>query len=1208
MQSAIRGFLSRIHHRRELQRAKDENLREIQKWSILILQKVARGYIARKTIVRSMKIRKHLSRDVLRIAEKFMTSGDVWGFLDDINEELVRAKKELKDSETREDNWASKFVEKVVKNREEEFNDAWDRFPAAVQSLKQTNTVVGSLIDDHKDLSKPSKKTSIDHKGNTQEAAAKSSLVTSMGKESSANHKVKSGNSKEISEEEVVAAMNFTVDTHYSSNPDRIPGPLLRKALQTTVKVEVASQLNKIMQSSFHSRKLTQDIISVYGPESRTNKPSGKRGSTSSGPVKKQRTALDGKVTKQVGKVSANGADWLSSQNKVLSENSQDNTSENEMESKVTGLSRLTEVQPGNTLLLDVPLGLEDSIERLLHAAALRCYIPDFFRGSTESLLKQQEAQWQESERKRRRSKRFQNAKRRLMNEGYVDQANSLQLDDPQFNSDDGDEQNPRNDEDEYDVLGDSPAEEDIERQYRNKQHRNQRFVKQFAQSKNLDPNYAYRVYLSLPLGLAKLRYENECKRWAQPYINQLRIKGLHLLRDVLPVSKFMSCLVNVQTPRSLRNKGIDLCLDLKHMGSAAWGNHTAPSIPSNIKQDSKDASATGHLNSGQIRSRSPNAVPSTHQKRGNVTFQDEVSVHSVPIESIVPTQNVDGSFRANLDRIEDVDGTMRQLAQRNTILAKQAAEVARETEVQSQAKTLLQSILENPEADWCQLNAGIDDFFIQAAFLIVPHMHHHPTTEKIPPAERNSHILMMVATMGNEAFKAYAMELYTLQDSNDREDFVRARFRSAVILTTPFTLYLKNRGVATVQDLLKVNLQDLSMPAALLYQLEVLITIVVGRQVRAKILPTSTKSHSEEVRKTQKANVPNKIQLERTFASSGNTASGAEFAVPLLYDTRFQRTPLDPFGRPPILATTTKKSGGKKKMKQSDAAKHLLSQSLTQFDTVASQAALESDMEQASGLFLSSEVAHKMIPHQAMEMGRVAHEKLGGLSSTWDSSHLLARHPPVSSVGSDSLQLPGFVVPVDEDGSSVASSVIAQCSHPMQDTFSNLNLHTLSSHLPSPNNRHLSSLPLKVEMNSSRRLWHMGDVPSEIAQGKQNDVDPDQVVTEKPMPSKGSEKGQQMTAAKTSLPDIHLLSPSAERKPSSGADGKRKNAKNYVELNRSVRPVDCFKDTFRCHHPGCNQVFSRNYTYKVHLKTHEIFPQYHEYKSNPQLFLDQLL
>ena len=43
-------------------------------------------------------------------------------------------------------------------------------------------------------------------------------------------------------------------------------------------------------------------------------------------------------------------------------------------------------VEPGETLFFDIPLGLEDTVERLIHASALRSYVPEIFTSPIASL------------------------------------------------------------------------------------------------------------------------------------------------------------------------------------------------------------------------------------------------------------------------------------------------------------------------------------------------------------------------------------------------------------------------------------------------------------------------------------------------------------------------------------------------------------------------------------------------------------------------------------------------------------------------------------------------------------------------------------------------------------------------------------------------------------------------------------------------------
>ena len=108
---------------------------ETRDWSVLIIQKVARGYIARKTVLKSMKIRQNLSTEVLRIAEKYLKHGDLWEFLKNINDELKRSNDIIAENQAREDNWAESFVEKVIAKRQSEFNNSWELFPKALREF-----------------------------------------------------------------------------------------------------------------------------------------------------------------------------------------------------------------------------------------------------------------------------------------------------------------------------------------------------------------------------------------------------------------------------------------------------------------------------------------------------------------------------------------------------------------------------------------------------------------------------------------------------------------------------------------------------------------------------------------------------------------------------------------------------------------------------------------------------------------------------------------------------------------------------------------------------------------------------------------------------------------------------------------------------------------------------------------------------------------
>ena len=94
------------------------------------------------------------------------------------------------------------------------------------------------------------------------------------------------------------------------------------------------------------------------------------------------------------------------------------------------------------------------------------------------------------------------------------------------------------------------------------------------------------------------------------------------------------------------------------------------------------------------------------------------------------------------------------------------------------------------------------------------------------------------------------------------------------------------------------------------------------------------------------------------------------------------------------------------------------------------------------------------------------------------------------------------------------------------------------------------------------------------------------------------------------------LLTASFQQQPQQQLPVKKKNKNKQQQQsnnksfsatsNRASAAEDViFRNTYKCPHKNCNAVFSRAYTYKVHLKTHDTFARYHEFKKLPQLYLD---
>jgi len=188
-----------------------EQEEETRDWSVLIIQKVARGYIARKTVLKSMKIRQNLSTEVLRIAEKYLKHGDLWEFLKNINDELKRSNDIIAENQAREDNWAESFVEKVVAKRQQEFNQSWELFPKALREFSGAkNESTGALL-----TKQSQSKSAMAKAGNSggKSQTKLNSLNTTGGKGSTLGL-TSTVNNQSVSRLNTTTSTTTTTDTH----------------------------------------------------------------------------------------------------------------------------------------------------------------------------------------------------------------------------------------------------------------------------------------------------------------------------------------------------------------------------------------------------------------------------------------------------------------------------------------------------------------------------------------------------------------------------------------------------------------------------------------------------------------------------------------------------------------------------------------------------------------------------------------------------------------------------------------------------------------------------------------------------------------------------------------------------------------------------------------------------------------------------------
>lgn len=323
------------------------------------------------------------------MAEKYLLKGDLWGFLRDVDDEMKRAQREAREVRQQEDDMAGRFVEKVVQLRQTEFDDAWKKFPQAMatfsgqkveHSLQQPptngpNSTSSNILPTSKNntvLAKKGARIENEQKAaynidtfsvSSQSMENTTPLLSPLPRENASMASTQSAFSpvrqlsSSVSAKSALSSMNANSVTGNASvisldaDPSvSLPGPLLRHAVAATVSGEVQRQLDQLLSGPHKSKQLLQDMKEAYssslsGSVSVSNHPSGRK-------KKKVVIGSDGN------KMSAAHSDWMSTAAAATTAGGTSSTT--------------ASVQPGNSLLLDVPQGSQDSIERILYAAVMK--------------------------------------------------------------------------------------------------------------------------------------------------------------------------------------------------------------------------------------------------------------------------------------------------------------------------------------------------------------------------------------------------------------------------------------------------------------------------------------------------------------------------------------------------------------------------------------------------------------------------------------------------------------------------------------------------------------------------------------------------------------------------------------------------------------------------------------------------------------------
>ena len=490
-QAMIRGFNARHKYTKFKAKVYAEREKETKFFSVGLLQRWARGCIARRTIVKSLKVRKTIDKDILLKAEKYLEKGDLWSFLKQINDDMMILKKTIDDNQKAEDDFASTFVNKVIMRRQGEFDGAWDKFSDAVKGSDGASSVGPGAMEDGV--------LSAAGQGGNQTLGLAASV---QGGGAQVSRSLDTG----------VKAKGLQTDaTGRPLSPSRagesIPGPMLRRAVSATIQDGVSREMRAqsrgggvdaerksgaSAKSTASSKKQTSGTAAGGSKKGASGKKGSMKGKKvpSKGRKSKSMTAEE---EQEKGKTYATTTDWAWAQA---------TGTEAAEEKKKKEIVR--EPHIGESLLVDIPKGIDDTMERLIHAASLKCFIPEFSNCET--------------------------------------------------------------------------SEE------------------------------AYELYLQLPPGLAKMRYEVEARRWTQPAINKLRVKGVVNIKDALPMNKFKQYVDSVSLPVDVQLLSAKWVRILKDMGPLVHGKPHAATAEAQ-KQLKSGKGTVGQLAKVSLKHKKTSAI-----------------------------------------------------------------------------------------------------------------------------------------------------------------------------------------------------------------------------------------------------------------------------------------------------------------------------------------------------------------------------------------------------------------------------------------------------------------------------------------------------------------------------------------------------------------------------------------------------------------------
>ena len=325
-----------------------------------------------------------------------------------------------------------------------------------------------------------------------------------------------------------------------------------------------------------------------------------------------------------------------------------------------------------------------------------------------------------------------------------------------------------------------------------------------------------------------------------------------------------------------------------------------------------------------------------------------------------------------------------------------------------------------------------------------------------------------------------------------------------------------------------------------------------------------------------------------------------------MIYDPKFQRSPFDPFGKPPRLHARTKtrnlsdskspglasdgEEGGGARVahvgKQMKSVPSLSSMSIAS-DLTEPVSLWGAGSGPVSPLYKSPTVESQWTFHLSptkKDQSSLAEENsVASISSeSFGSSHISPARSSIQTVGFSSTNRPIASSPLPAGG--------------VQNGNKNLAIDERDHH-------DLASLRLEKQLQGSERsrsdvsLYQEVSVPVYTVLNPIEDILSSPSVRVTSYNSNAAQRLQNKSRGKAMAPR------------SSGGGGatalQNQSASGAQSAFIGGAEAHLYKNTFKCTYPHCHQVFSRAYTYKIHLRSHEMFPHYHDFKKKPQLVLD---